>query len=272
MFFRFVSILVDTELKSLTEFCLVHLLLVRNSTICYHNFVECIFHFNDYKKHKGTCDFLMWYMCLLSDVVYVSVVWCGICVCCLMWCICLLSDVIYVSVVWCGVCVCCLIWYMCLLSDVVYVSVVWFDICVCCLMWYMCLLSDLIYVSVVWCSVCVFVYGSWPLGGRLAQFIVLECTLVCVWGGGMYILLFLLLYTSEDQINGYHSFKFIHLFLSLSLSLQSIINLDNQIKRESYFLLLVLVILIIVWRFISSCYHIWKMNTDFSWQLKYVRR
>ena len=53
LFFRFVSTLVDKELCQFGEFCLVHLLLVRQPTVFFQHFVECIFHFNNYEKHKG---------------------------------------------------------------------------------------------------------------------------------------------------------------------------------------------------------------------------
>ena len=45
------------------EFCLIHLLEQRHPGMFYQHFVECIFHFNSYDKHKGsdsemadTCD------------------------------------------------------------------------------------------------------------------------------------------------------------------------------------------------------------------------
>ena len=53
LFFRFVSTLVDKELCQFGEFCLVHLLLVRQPSVFFQHFVECIFHFNNYEKHKG---------------------------------------------------------------------------------------------------------------------------------------------------------------------------------------------------------------------------
>ncbi|XP_064384274.1 condensin-2 complex subunit D3-L-like isoform X2 [Halichondria panicea] len=52
LFFRFVSSLVDPELKRFGEFCLVHLLLARHPTMFYQHFIECVFHFNGYEKHK----------------------------------------------------------------------------------------------------------------------------------------------------------------------------------------------------------------------------
>lgn len=53
LFFRFVSSLVDPKLKRFGEFCLVHLLLARQPTVFYQHFIECVFHFNGYEKHKG---------------------------------------------------------------------------------------------------------------------------------------------------------------------------------------------------------------------------
>ncbi|KAG9351510.1 hypothetical protein JZ751_022761 [Albula glossodonta] len=53
LFFRFVTTLVDPEPKiaSLSEFCLIHLLLKRNPVMFSQHFIECIFHFNCYEKH-----------------------------------------------------------------------------------------------------------------------------------------------------------------------------------------------------------------------------
>ena len=53
LFFRFVAALVDEELNHFAEFCLVHVLLVRSPAIFFSHFVECVFHFNSYEKHKG---------------------------------------------------------------------------------------------------------------------------------------------------------------------------------------------------------------------------
>ena len=53
LFFRFVSSLIDPELKRFGEFCMVHLLLARHPTMFYQHLVECVFHFNGYEKHKG---------------------------------------------------------------------------------------------------------------------------------------------------------------------------------------------------------------------------
>ena len=35
------------------EFCLVHMLIVRHQNMIFQHFMECIFHFNDYKDHAG---------------------------------------------------------------------------------------------------------------------------------------------------------------------------------------------------------------------------
>lgn len=53
LFFHFVSSLVDMELNKFAEFCLVHLLHVRHPGMFYQHFVECVFFFNGYEKHKG---------------------------------------------------------------------------------------------------------------------------------------------------------------------------------------------------------------------------
>ncbi len=55
LFFHFASSLVDPELSRFSEFCLQHLLLVRHPGMFYQHFVECIFFFNSYEKHKGVC-------------------------------------------------------------------------------------------------------------------------------------------------------------------------------------------------------------------------
>ena len=39
---------------STAEFCLGHLLFTRHPTMFYQHFVECVFHFNNYEKHRGT--------------------------------------------------------------------------------------------------------------------------------------------------------------------------------------------------------------------------
>ncbi|XP_069752394.1 condensin-2 complex subunit D3 [Narcine bancroftii] len=54
LFFRFVSVLVDSDenIRSFAEFCLVHLLLKRNPVMFSQQFIECIFHFNSYEKHE----------------------------------------------------------------------------------------------------------------------------------------------------------------------------------------------------------------------------
>ncbi|KAG7256051.1 hypothetical protein CRUP_007974 [Coryphaenoides rupestris] len=55
LFFRFVAVLVDPvpAVASLCEYCLVHLLLKKNPAMFSQHFIECIFHFNGYSKHKG---------------------------------------------------------------------------------------------------------------------------------------------------------------------------------------------------------------------------
>ncbi|XP_049657120.1 condensin-2 complex subunit D3 isoform X2 [Accipiter gentilis] len=54
LFFHFVSVLVDPnpDIARFGEFCLVHLLLKRNPVMFSQHFIECIFHFNSYEKHK----------------------------------------------------------------------------------------------------------------------------------------------------------------------------------------------------------------------------
>ncbi|XP_054853805.1 condensin-2 complex subunit D3 [Eublepharis macularius] len=54
LFFRFVSVLVDpdSDIASLAEFCLVHLLLKKNPVMFSQHFIECIFHFNSYERHE----------------------------------------------------------------------------------------------------------------------------------------------------------------------------------------------------------------------------
>uniref|UniRef100_A0A3Q3JDK2 Condensin complex subunit 1 C-terminal domain-containing protein n=1 Tax=Monopterus albus TaxID=43700 RepID=A0A3Q3JDK2_MONAL len=54
LFFRFVVSLVDPDpaIASLCEYCLLHLLLKKNTEIFSQHFIECIFHFNSYSKHK----------------------------------------------------------------------------------------------------------------------------------------------------------------------------------------------------------------------------
>ncbi|KAL0994528.1 hypothetical protein UPYG_G00123530 [Umbra pygmaea] len=54
LFFRFIAVLVDSDpsIASLCEYCLVHLLLKKNPVMFSQHFIECIFHFNSYEKHK----------------------------------------------------------------------------------------------------------------------------------------------------------------------------------------------------------------------------
>ncbi|XP_069578567.1 condensin-2 complex subunit D3 [Brachyistius frenatus] len=55
LFFRFMVALVDPvpALASLCEYCLLHLLLKKNPEMFSQHFIECIFHFNSYSKHKS---------------------------------------------------------------------------------------------------------------------------------------------------------------------------------------------------------------------------
>ncbi len=64
LFFRFVSSLVDPELKRFGEFCLVHLLLARHPTMFYQHFIECVFHFNGYEKHKSERRYMYNMVCV----------------------------------------------------------------------------------------------------------------------------------------------------------------------------------------------------------------
>ncbi|KAL5479917.1 hypothetical protein EMCRGX_G023519 [Ephydatia muelleri] len=52
LFFRFITTLLDGQLKKFAEFCLGHLLFTRHPTMFYQHFVECVFHFNNYEKHR----------------------------------------------------------------------------------------------------------------------------------------------------------------------------------------------------------------------------
>ncbi|CAG05147.1 unnamed protein product, partial [Tetraodon nigroviridis] len=54
LFFRFMLGLVDPvpAISSLCEYCLLHLLLKKNPEMFSQHFIECIFHFNSYSKHK----------------------------------------------------------------------------------------------------------------------------------------------------------------------------------------------------------------------------
>ncbi|XP_041865621.1 condensin-2 complex subunit D3 [Melanotaenia boesemani] len=55
LFFRFVLTLVDSvpAIASLCEYCLLHLLLKKNPEMFSQHFIECVFHFNSYTKHKS---------------------------------------------------------------------------------------------------------------------------------------------------------------------------------------------------------------------------
>ena len=50
-------------MKKFAEFCLIHLLQVRHPDMFYRHFVECVFFFNGYKKHKGEWVLML---CLLT--------------------------------------------------------------------------------------------------------------------------------------------------------------------------------------------------------------
>ncbi|XP_048580995.1 condensin-2 complex subunit D3 [Nematostella vectensis] len=54
LFYHFITALVDedVEIRKFADFCLVHLLLTRHPGMFHQHFVECIFHFNSYDKHK----------------------------------------------------------------------------------------------------------------------------------------------------------------------------------------------------------------------------
>uniref|UniRef100_A0A3B1JDT2 Condensin-2 complex subunit D3 n=1 Tax=Astyanax mexicanus TaxID=7994 RepID=A0A3B1JDT2_ASTMX len=54
LFFRFTVALVDPEptISDLCEYCLVDLFLKKNQLMFSQHFIECIFHFNSYEKHK----------------------------------------------------------------------------------------------------------------------------------------------------------------------------------------------------------------------------
>lgn len=60
LFFRFVTVLVDPDpaINSLCEYCLIHVLLMKNPLMFSQHFIECIFHFNSYEKHKTYNKFL----------------------------------------------------------------------------------------------------------------------------------------------------------------------------------------------------------------------
>ncbi|KAM7408019.1 hypothetical protein PAMA_001936 [Pampus argenteus] len=55
LFFRFMVALVDPvpAIASLCEYCLLYLLLKKNPEMFSQHFIECIFHFNSYSKHKS---------------------------------------------------------------------------------------------------------------------------------------------------------------------------------------------------------------------------
>ena len=47
-----VNIKLPVSCPSLCEYCLLHLLLKKNPEMFSQHFIECIFHFNSYNKHK----------------------------------------------------------------------------------------------------------------------------------------------------------------------------------------------------------------------------
>uniref|UniRef100_A0A8C1QFY3 Condensin-2 complex subunit D3 n=1 Tax=Cyprinus carpio TaxID=7962 RepID=A0A8C1QFY3_CYPCA len=60
LFFRFAIVLVDPDpaIVDLCEYCLVDLLLKKSPLMFSQHFIECIFHFNSYEKHKKYNKFL----------------------------------------------------------------------------------------------------------------------------------------------------------------------------------------------------------------------
>uniref|UniRef100_A0A671K990 Condensin-2 complex subunit D3 n=1 Tax=Sinocyclocheilus anshuiensis TaxID=1608454 RepID=A0A671K990_9TELE len=60
LFFRFAIVLVDPDpaIADLCEYCLVDLLLKKSPLMFSQHFIECIFHFNSYEKHKKYNKFL----------------------------------------------------------------------------------------------------------------------------------------------------------------------------------------------------------------------
>uniref|UniRef100_A0A673LIA9 Condensin-2 complex subunit D3 n=1 Tax=Sinocyclocheilus rhinocerous TaxID=307959 RepID=A0A673LIA9_9TELE len=60
LFFRFAIVLVDPDpaIADLCEYCLVDLLLKKSPLMFSQHFIECIFHFNSYEKHKKYNQFL----------------------------------------------------------------------------------------------------------------------------------------------------------------------------------------------------------------------
>ncbi|XP_052213027.1 condensin-2 complex subunit D3-like isoform X2 [Dreissena polymorpha] len=53
LFYRFISTLLDEceEIAKFGEFCLLHMLIQRHPTMFFQHFMECVFHFNDYRDH-----------------------------------------------------------------------------------------------------------------------------------------------------------------------------------------------------------------------------
>ncbi|XP_053384703.1 condensin-2 complex subunit D3-like [Mercenaria mercenaria] len=53
LFYRFISALLDNceEIQKFGEFCLLHMLIQRHPNMFFQHFMECVFHFNDYREH-----------------------------------------------------------------------------------------------------------------------------------------------------------------------------------------------------------------------------
>lgn len=60
LFFRLIVTLVDQDehVRNLSNFCLMNLLLSKNAAMFYTHFVECVFHFNDYRDHATFNNFI----------------------------------------------------------------------------------------------------------------------------------------------------------------------------------------------------------------------
>ena len=63
----------------LAEFCLVHLLLARNPNVFFQHFIECVFHFNGYEKHRGVYLCMHVWVCVMSVEVNYTPVCVGEC-------------------------------------------------------------------------------------------------------------------------------------------------------------------------------------------------
>ena len=58
--YRTVSVRTSSCAFSVGEFCLVHLVSSKHPTVFYQHFVECIFFYNSYEKHKGEHHIRIW--------------------------------------------------------------------------------------------------------------------------------------------------------------------------------------------------------------------